>query len=276
MSKTNSEKIDKVFIEFFILSRFRVFLSNGGLKALKKTFCKNNRVEKFLQNIRPKIQNRFFSRYFHHVFGRFSVRGVQKHDVNKISKKKSDPGPFLASDPPTHHGGHRNLLAAPCRTYRRIEKKKNTAVLTAHRKHKLRRPTAGFNREQAKKPKHRQRPGQTPSHLTTANFQLPATTTTQGRIFLPLEGRQKRASRHCFYLFLLALFLAFLERPCQKKLPKKALKTKNTSLFGLFSSPFPPCVLGRFSERGVKKHHRSIEKKSRSGVKNDRPSSILH
>jgi hypothetical protein len=42
---------------------------------------------------------------FYHVFGRFTVRKVQKHP-QKIHKK-SDPGPFLASDPPAHHGGHR-------------------------------------------------------------------------------------------------------------------------------------------------------------------------
>jgi hypothetical protein len=61
-----------------------------------------NRVE--------KSKTDFFSILFYHVFGRFSVRGVQKHD-KKISKiNKSDPSPFLASDPPTHHGGHRFLF----------------------------------------------------------------------------------------------------------------------------------------------------------------------
>jgi hypothetical protein len=42
------------------------------------------------------------------------VRGVQKHD-KKYRKKKSDPSPFLGSDPPTHHGGQRPFFwAAPC------------------------------------------------------------------------------------------------------------------------------------------------------------------
>jgi hypothetical protein len=45
---------------FFVLSRFRVFFSDGNSKTLQKTFCKKNRVEKFLQKNRPKIQNRFF------------------------------------------------------------------------------------------------------------------------------------------------------------------------------------------------------------------------
>jgi hypothetical protein len=93
MSKTFPKKIDKDFdvsfsSTFFVLSRFRGFLSDGGLKTHKKTFCKKHRVEKFLQKIRPKIQNqnRFFLDFFNHVVGRFSVRGVQKHD-KKISGK---------------------------------------------------------------------------------------------------------------------------------------------------------------------------------------------
>jgi hypothetical protein len=46
-----------VFLDFFVLSRFRVFLSDGVQKHYKKTFCKKNRVEKLLQKNRPKIQN---------------------------------------------------------------------------------------------------------------------------------------------------------------------------------------------------------------------------
>jgi hypothetical protein len=37
------------------------------------------------------------------------LRGVQKHD-KKYQKNKSDPSPLLASDPPTHYGGHRFLF----------------------------------------------------------------------------------------------------------------------------------------------------------------------
>jgi hypothetical protein len=71
---------------FFVLSHFRVFFSDGSSKALQKTFYKKNRVEKFLQKIRPKVQNRLFAIFFYHGFGRFSVRGVQKHD-KKYRKK---------------------------------------------------------------------------------------------------------------------------------------------------------------------------------------------
>jgi hypothetical protein len=63
-----------------------VFFSDGSSKALQKTFYKKNRFEKFLQK---KILD-FFSIFFlYHVFGRFSVRGVQKHD--KKYRKKINP-----------------------------------------------------------------------------------------------------------------------------------------------------------------------------------------
>jgi hypothetical protein len=72
---------------FFVLSRFRVFFSDGSSKTQQKTFCKKNRVEKFLQKVRHKSQNRLFLGFsFSHVFGRFSMRGGQKHN-KKISKK---------------------------------------------------------------------------------------------------------------------------------------------------------------------------------------------
>jgi hypothetical protein len=63
----------------------------------------NNLVEKFSQKNRPKIQNRFFYRFFLITFLGVS-RGEFKNMIKKYRKNKSDPGPFLASDPPTHHG----------------------------------------------------------------------------------------------------------------------------------------------------------------------------
>jgi hypothetical protein len=73
----------------------------GVQKHYKKRFTKKN-VSKsfyFLQNNRQKIQNRFFVGFVYHVFGLFSVRGVQKHQKENIGKKP-DPGPFLASPGP--------------------------------------------------------------------------------------------------------------------------------------------------------------------------------
>jgi hypothetical protein len=84
-----------------------VFLSDGSSKTLQKTFCKKNRVEKFLQKIRPKIQNRLFLEKIFITFLGVSIRGVQKHDKKNIEKINPTPvpSPFSYSDPPTHHGG---------------------------------------------------------------------------------------------------------------------------------------------------------------------------
>jgi hypothetical protein len=126
MSKTKTKNSDKNFdvsfpSTFFVLSRFRVFFSDGSSKALvttKKRVFFNKKIvsksfyKKFDQKSKTKTD--CFSVVFYRVFGRFSARGVQKHD-KKYREKKSDPGPFSASDPPTHHGGPRFFfLAAPC------------------------------------------------------------------------------------------------------------------------------------------------------------------
>jgi hypothetical protein len=47
-----------------------------------------NRVQKFFKTIGKKSKTDFFSIFVYHVFGRFSVRGVQKHD--KKSREKND------------------------------------------------------------------------------------------------------------------------------------------------------------------------------------------
>jgi hypothetical protein len=116
MSKTFPKKVDKnfdvSFTTFFVLSRFRVFLSDGSSKTLQKTFYKKI-VSKSFYKKSTKNPKSILSRFFYLVFGRFSVRGVQKHYLKNISPKKSDPGPFLASDPPTHHGGHRFFWGGP-------------------------------------------------------------------------------------------------------------------------------------------------------------------
>jgi hypothetical protein len=70
----------------------------------KKTFCKINRVEKFLQNSRPKVQNGFFLGFVLSRFLAFLGEGSSKTPFKKLHPKKTDPGPFLASDPPTHTG----------------------------------------------------------------------------------------------------------------------------------------------------------------------------
>jgi hypothetical protein len=73
LSKTFPKEIDNLSdknfdVSFSLIcfgfSRFRVFLIDGSSKTLQKTFYKTNRVEKFLQKIRPKIPNRFFLDFF--------------------------------------------------------------------------------------------------------------------------------------------------------------------------------------------------------------------
>jgi hypothetical protein len=59
------------FLDFFVLSRFRVFLSDGSSKTLQKAFNKKNRVEK------QKTLSRFWA---------FLDEGVQKHDKKNIKK----------------------------------------------------------------------------------------------------------------------------------------------------------------------------------------------
>jgi hypothetical protein len=89
--RESSQKIDKKFdvsssSTFFVLSRFQVLLGDGSSKTLQKTFYKKIVSKSFYEKNDQKSQTDFFSIFFNHVFGRFSVRGVQKHD-KKISEK---------------------------------------------------------------------------------------------------------------------------------------------------------------------------------------------
>jgi hypothetical protein len=89
--RENSQKIDKNFdvtfsSTFFVLSRFQVLLSDGSSQTLQKMFYKKIVSKSFYKKIDKKIPNRLFLDFVYHVFGCFSVRGVQKHD--KKSRKK--------------------------------------------------------------------------------------------------------------------------------------------------------------------------------------------
>ena len=66
MSKTFSKILTKIFdvsfsSTFFVLSRFRVFLSDGSSKTLQKTFCKKIVSKSFYKNIDQKSKTDFFS-----------------------------------------------------------------------------------------------------------------------------------------------------------------------------------------------------------------------
>ena len=93
-------KIDKSFdVSFssapFVLSRFRVFLSDVSSKALQKTLYKKIASKSFYKKNEQKNPKPYFSRFFFITFlgvSRFSVRGVQKHEkkLEKKLEKKSD------------------------------------------------------------------------------------------------------------------------------------------------------------------------------------------
>jgi hypothetical protein len=59
-----------------------------GVQTHYKTRFKKKSCRKFLQNNRQENPKPIFLDFFNHVFGRFSARGSQKHDLK--SRKKSD------------------------------------------------------------------------------------------------------------------------------------------------------------------------------------------
>jgi hypothetical protein len=82
----------------------------GVQKHNKKRLTKKSCRKPFTKKSTKKSQTDFFSIFFYHVFGRFSVRGVQKHE-KKISKTNlTNPGTFLASEEPTNHVGARHFF----------------------------------------------------------------------------------------------------------------------------------------------------------------------
>jgi hypothetical protein len=115
----NTQNFDKNFdvsfsSTFFVLSHFRVFFSDGSSKTLQKTFCKKNRVEKFPQKIRPKIQNRRFLDFFFITFLGVSRQGEFKNTTKNIGKKNLTLVLFRTlTHPPTTGVTDFFLLAAP-------------------------------------------------------------------------------------------------------------------------------------------------------------------
>jgi hypothetical protein len=73
----------------------------GVQKHYKKRFTKKIMSKSFYKKIDKKPKTDFFSVLFYHVFGRFSVRGVQRHDKN-LTHFLTSPGTFLASEEPTN------------------------------------------------------------------------------------------------------------------------------------------------------------------------------
>jgi hypothetical protein len=95
-----------VFPRLFFYRVFGCFSAIGVQKHYQKRFTKKILSKRFYKKIDQNSKTIFLSILF---LGRFSVRGVQKHD-KKMSKNKSDPSPFLASDHPPTTGLGRPVL----------------------------------------------------------------------------------------------------------------------------------------------------------------------
>jgi hypothetical protein len=80
-----------------------VFLGGKSSKALQKTLYKKIVSKSFSKKSTKKSKTDFFSDFVYHVFGRFSVRGVKKHDKKSQKKNFPNPGTFLAPEEPTNH-----------------------------------------------------------------------------------------------------------------------------------------------------------------------------
>jgi hypothetical protein len=125
MSKTFSEKILRkstkismsLFPRLFVFYRvFRCFLAMGVHRHYKKRFTKKSCRKVFTKKSTKQSQTDCFSIFFYHVFGRFSVRGDQKHD-KKISQKKSDQPWYcfgLRGTNQPRRGPSLFFLSAPC------------------------------------------------------------------------------------------------------------------------------------------------------------------
>jgi hypothetical protein len=71
-------------------------------KHYKKRFAKKVASKSFYKAIDQKSKTDFFTIFFNHVFGRFSMRGVQKRDKKNIKKINLTPVLFRTlTHPPT-------------------------------------------------------------------------------------------------------------------------------------------------------------------------------
>jgi hypothetical protein len=119
--KFHVENISKTIDNFFDVSFPRSFLfyrnfgcfSVMGVPGYKNTTILQNKscrkvfTKKSTKNPKPICSRFCLSRFWAFVGGGSSK--TQK----KYREKKTDPGRFLASDPPTHHGGHRFVFSRP-------------------------------------------------------------------------------------------------------------------------------------------------------------------
>jgi hypothetical protein len=115
--KKSTKTSMSVFPRLFCFIAFPGVSQRQESKLLQKTFYKKIVSKSFYKTIDKKIPNRFslFFLITFLVFGRFSVRGVEKR-IKKSPKKLTSPGTFLAPEEPTNHVGVRQFFfSAPCR-----------------------------------------------------------------------------------------------------------------------------------------------------------------
>jgi hypothetical protein len=95
------------FIAFFWC--FSAMRLQKQYKNLLKKFAENILQKKSTKNLKPN-----FSRFcLYHVYMAFLGEGSSKTPFKTNITHKNDPCLFLASDPPTHHGGARFCFAGP-------------------------------------------------------------------------------------------------------------------------------------------------------------------
>jgi hypothetical protein len=92
------KNFDVSFSSTFLFYRVFGCFSRWEFKNTPKSFATNIVSKSFYKTFDQKSKTDFFSIFFNHVFGRFSVRGVQKHD-KKISHKNLTTSLFRT---PTH------------------------------------------------------------------------------------------------------------------------------------------------------------------------------
>jgi hypothetical protein len=101
---------------FFCFIAFSGVSQRWEFKNTTKNVLQKNRVEKFLQKIRPKIQNQFSPGFVLSRCWAFLGEGSSTARLKNIKKINLTPSFFRTlTHPPTHHGGHRFFLPAPWR-----------------------------------------------------------------------------------------------------------------------------------------------------------------
>jgi hypothetical protein len=100
---------------FCFKSRFRVFLRFSALKNTTKNVLQKKSCRKCFTKNSTKNPKPTFSRFiFYHVFGRFSMRGVQKHDKKYQQQKNLTLVLFRTpTHPPTTGVPGKKKIAGP-------------------------------------------------------------------------------------------------------------------------------------------------------------------